>query len=819
MNSSKILFCLLAVAVAGLGATREEARECAWLRVSLPNMAGRTVFRNIETVRFVAEFGGRLEEGAEVRAAICQDAGPIVRTLEAQSAANGSVTWQVELRGLAPGAYRMAARLTDGSANRTCAQDDLPFHVLQRPHDLDFLPVCTRFTPVPSGRGWRGESGPLSAQILRDTIDNLLDHGITALEAVGHGFGGSNLSQEQAALVMNYAQARGMVITYHTGALEIFGRNAPPNPCVYSPEYAETVRRLAEGRLAPLKDIPRLYNVFTYQDEPFHGGPNSFGYNDEVKAEFKKRYGYELPPDLDSIRDDPKKWLDVITFRSDYFPDGWRQVYPIIKNIDPSFKTTLTHDSHNTFGGGCTSHSVIAIDDVFHWGGDFSDIYIYDLYPYLSLDFRFGEPSKLPEPRISQTHYSFAQMRNLTRAYKKDLGFWFGAYPLQMPPDDPGPRGRYWGEREMSTTAVAHGADYLILFYNVPTDPKHWESLGEGLRLIQKAGGRLLDAPKVKAKAAMLFPRTHYVQLQEEYFNVGLSFELFLRAFGELDILHEKQILDQKLDGYEVLLLFDVKLLPRKVAKRIAAFARRGGVVIADCLPQIDEYKRPLETMADLFGVKDAETSRIRRYGHWVFFAEPEPIWHNRPADAPDESVYKTDRIEGAAFGQPLDLTVVSPRPCVVTTGETILETAAGIPGVVQRRIRKGHAFLLGFCLQDTYFKTWQDDDEAARAQLRGLLEAMVRTAGVRPHVHSTNPDIEAAIRANKREAFLFIINHETERPNTCVTVADLGFEIGVITDMADGRPIPFTREHDAVQLDVSAPLGETRLLRLSKWP
>ena len=31
--------------------------------------------------------------------------------------------------------------------------------------------------------------------------------------------------------------------------------------------------------MAPLKHIPRLYNGFTYQDEPFHWGPQSFGWD------------------------------------------------------------------------------------------------------------------------------------------------------------------------------------------------------------------------------------------------------------------------------------------------------------------------------------------------------------------------------------------------------------------------------------------------------------------------------------------------------------------------------------------------------------
>ena len=536
-----------------------------------------------------------------------------------------------------------------------------------------------------------------------------------------------------------------------------------------------------------------------------------------MKAEFKKRYGYELPPDLDSIRDDPKRWLDVIGFRSDNFADGWRQVYRIIKDIDPSFRTILTHDSHNTFGAGYSSHSELAIDDVFHWGGDFSDMFVFDLYPYMMFDFRFGEVAKLQKPRISQTHYTFAQMRNLTRTYGKELGFWVGTYNPAWFKDYLGPdlQAKHWAEREMSTTAVAHGADFLLTGYKIPIDAGHWDSLGEGLRLIQKAGGRLLRAPKVKAKACMLFPRTHYIQLQEEYFNVGLSFELFLRAFGELDILHEEQITDDRLDGYEILVLFDVKLLPTAVAERIVSFTTKGGVVIADCVPNLDTYKKPTAVMESLFGVKDAKTDRIRRMGHWVPRVKADPYWANRSENAPDESVFTTAVLKGSALGQARDVPLVSPRPCTVTTGKVLIETASGSPGVIHRKVGNGQAFLLGLCLQDTYFKTWQDENEAARAQLRGLLRAITQMTGVRSHVHSSNPDIEASIRANQREGFLFVINHEAQQPDTTVQLADLDFEIGKIINLADGQPVPFQREDGVTELKISAPLGETRLLHV----
>ena len=35
------------------------------------------------------------------------------------------------------------------------------------PDKLDFFPVTTQFSPVPSGKGWKGEEGPLSEEMLR----------------------------------------------------------------------------------------------------------------------------------------------------------------------------------------------------------------------------------------------------------------------------------------------------------------------------------------------------------------------------------------------------------------------------------------------------------------------------------------------------------------------------------------------------------------------------------------------------------------------------------------------------------------------------
>jgi hypothetical protein len=683
------------------------------------------------------------------------------------------------------------------------------------PNPVGSFPVATQFTPVPSGDGWKGEEGPLSEQVIRDTIDNIIKHGFSGIEAP------TRRPPAEETFILKYAQERGMFISWLTGGLEGFGRDEPPNPSVYSPNYASTMKKNVEQALDSVKEISRLYNFFAFQDEPFTAGVNSFSHDDEAKAEFKKRYEYELPDDVDSVRSDPQKWRDLLNFQTSKFPDAWRQVYSTIKSINPNYKVTMTHDSHNTFGGGLGSNAQLAIDDVFHWGGDFADMFVYDIYPYMMYDFRFGEPSKFPVPRMSQTHYSFAQMRNLTRHYGKDLGFWVGTY---------NPNWfksflctelceKTWVEGETSATAVAAGANYLLTGYGIPTDPAHWEAFGRDLRRIQKTGGALLSAPRVKANACMLFPREQYLQLQEEYFNVGLSFELFSRAFGELDVLHEEQVTDERLDGYKILVLFDVKLLPRDVADRIAAFARNGGLVIADCVPQLDENRLPMNAMTELFGVAKADTGRIPRTGSWIPFKDQPSVWFAGVGSAQGESENAKDVLKAGAWeGGPAIADVVIPsfRACEVGDGEVLARTVENAPAIIRKATGAGSAYLFCFCAQDAYFKAWRDGDDGARAQLQALIAEPARLAGVKPHVHSSNPDIEAALRANEKEAFLFVINHEARAEDVLTTMSDVGFVIEKITDVEDGSEVSFHSKQGIVTLETRAPLGEFRLFRLT---
>ena len=704
-----------------------------------------------------------------------------------------------------------------GSSNFSAGQDRLP--ATTPTVKKGSFPFAVQFTPVPSGKGWRDEIPPLTDQVIEETIHNIILHGATNLSFGEFGTGGANQK------VMDYAQKLGMEIDITSNGVQLFKRNEPPKYSVYSPQYIDSVKQRIVPVLGSIKKVKSVHTIWPYMDEPFHADTTSFDYSIHAKNEFKKQYGYAMPANYASAKRDPKKHLEFVNFQSLTFPVAWNQIYKEVKAFDPRPKILMTHDSHNTLGGGVKSDSKFAIDDIFYWGGDFADLFIYDIYPYTMFDYRYGEYGKLPKPRISQMHYTMAQMRNLTTTYGKELGFWLGTYNegwfrrymnTEM-------EKQYWGERELAYTAIGNGCNFLITGLNIPSEAKHWDDLGDGMRAIQKIGAEILAAPKVKSKACFLFPRSQYVQLNEEYFNVGLTFELCLRAFGEMDIIHEEQVVDEMMNGYDILVLADVKMLPAEVAKNIEAFVKRGGIVIADCVPQMDAYLQPLKAMTNLFGVSSSSMDRVVQTGQWNPFSMLPAQWAFGLNPPPAEPVKTFAKASGSAYGKNYNFNVVTPRNCKISDGKSIFSMESGQPAVIEKKSGNGKTYLMGFCLQDTYFQTWKTNDLASRSQLYDLMHNIFSDSKVQSHAYSSNPDMEVTIRSNGKEAIIFVINHESPNAITEITLADLGFEPGEIQDIEWGRldrPVVFKKEGNTIKFTVLAvegtPTGVTRLLKIT---
>jgi hypothetical protein len=224
--------------------------------------------------------------------------------------------------------------------------------------------------------------------------------------------------------------------------------------------------------------------------------------------------------------------------------------------------------------------------------------------------------------------------------------------------------------------------------------------------------------------------------------------------------------------------------------------------------------------MKELFGVSSASTDRVLQKGQWNPFSMLPPQWAHGLKTAPPAPVKKFAKADGVAFGNRYDLTVVTPRHCKVSDGHSVFSMDSGEPMLVQKNFGKGKAYLLGFCLQDTYFQSFAAGDSGSRAQLYHLMHDIFADTKVRSHAYSSNPDMEVSVRGNDKEAFVFVINHESPNAVTDVTLADLPFSVGSITDVEWGRPVAFTKDGDLTKFTIMAvegtPTGVTRLLKVT---
>jgi len=665
------------------------------------------------------------------------------------------------------------------------------------------FPVSVQFSPVPSGEGWHGGEETLSDELKKQTIRNIIQHGVTHI---------STSAFAEHSVELTYAQELGMKLDCLTAGVELFHRQYPPKYSVFTPEYIDTVRTYMEQTLGPVRQVSSPYSVFPYMDEPFHADTTSFDLSEAAHKAFSERYGYPMPSSFTAARQDPLKYMDFINFQSSVFSEAWKKIYREVKKMDSRPLVTITHDSHNTFGGGSHSNSVWAVDDVFHWGADFADMFIYDIYPYTAEDYRLGESGLVYKPRMSQFHWSLAQMRNLTATYGKTMGYWIGSFNptwFRKFMDDTR-RSQYWMERETAYTAIAGGANFLMTGINIPIEARHWDDFGEAMTTIQKQGGALCEAKRPQAKACFLFPRTQHVLLNQEYFNVALTFELCLRTFGEMDVIHEDQIVDDDLLGYQILFLADVDVLPQAVASRIRDFVRKGGIVIADCVPQTDEALHPNNTLMEMFGISSAQTYRVNQVGLRIPCTIATPYW---------EFLKEEWKAPEKTFDKAKDFRVVSPRHCVAQGAKVKSVMESGESLLLTHSYGKGKTYLFGFCLQDTYLQTYLDENATGRAALHDLVNSVFKATQIKPVAHSSNPDVEVAMRKGDKEAFLLVINHEAEDPHTTLTLSDVGFQVGKVVDLHSGKELKFQRKGKGLKLAVcpskDSDGGVTRFLQL----
>ena len=289
------------------------------------------------------------------------------------------------------------------------------------------------------------------------TLDDLHAHGVTNIWI-------RDCRSENSRDIVRRFQKEGFRIDCMTHGHENFNRDETPQISVYHPDYESAVRKNVERGLSQMSELQAVDYVFPYIDEPFHRKPY-LDYSKATRAEFRRRYGYSMPKSFEEACRKPKTQLDFLNFQSTIFRDGWIKTGRIVREFDSRARIAITHDSHNVYGGGVGSNSQMAMDDVYYWGGDYADLFVYDIYPYLTFDYRYGELGIYRKPRMSQMHYTMAQLRNMTTAYGKKMGFWVGTYNKAWFVRFRGKEraAQFWSEREILYTAIV--VELIILFH------------------------------------------------------------------------------------------------------------------------------------------------------------------------------------------------------------------------------------------------------------------------------------------------------------------------------------------------------------------
>ncbi|MBI3944540.1 MAG: hypothetical protein HY321_01345 [Armatimonadetes bacterium] len=438
-----------------------------------------------------------------------------------------------------------------------------------------------------------------------EVVDDARAHGFNTVNAPG--------ASEQARAVRAHAQAAGMAISGFCDSLHPF--KTETTPCVHSPDYPAALDRLIGPKraeydalsrpwAATVVDEPCVDNRLTARDPARHLG--FVCHCEHCQRAFRAQYGVDLPEKMPSP-DQPALRRQYVEFYDDYWAEVWKRSVAYMKANRPDLLIANTYTENNCLG----RHVDLVFGDLLRWAEPL-DWLAADIYPYYYG--RNENDAAAIEWDMKRSRLLLAFLRCAGREYGIPFAWWVGCTSST----EETPK----AIRHMSYTAIGQGAQGLIgwgayfpekrpvLEYN----PALWEDAGKTFRDIGKIGADLRHAKKT-ARIALLCSETEHLfstpsdYVGPFYYDLVPAYDALLKAFGDVDLLYERQIAAGRLKEYQALVIANVEHLAGPAARAIEEFVNSGGVLICDRVPELDEENRRTDALSKVLGY--AERKRL----------------------------------------------------------------------------------------------------------------------------------------------------------------------------------------------------------------
>ncbi len=571
------------------------SRFCSFLvtppvELNVEFLYGKAAFAPGSRMRFAV--GAKPASGGMLAVRLCDAAGTMVHEFAAKPAQERT-DFEYVVPEIEKGEYRLVANLLN-AMKTVDAEVAAGFAVVDRLNMDEFFPIM-------SVVGTDGGGQVLDQEGVHERIDDLLRHGFNTI-AQGGGKRFAAVPLPYMLRLHNaserYAQSQGMAVIYEYTRFTDIARDAPAPVCSFSPDYPLHFEKNFATDVEVCKAVPRLIS-FKILDEPTVS-EKALDFCAHCQTAYRQKFGHALRKLKDIPTDAVWERLCHNEFVSDYVSAGYRAGYELKNRMGGQYGLLLTYMS--TMAGMANIDQVQ--EDGYEWSR-FADYVDFDVYPYF-----YPDSDKV---RMVRAHWVFAFLRAVAAKWKKPWGFYVELddrnYPFQINPAR--------ASSECAYTAIAQGCDYLNSFINTAfgtgtgARPERWEDCGRELRKIASVAPLLKNMRKTQAEVAFYFPHAQWY-VQGRSYAPMYAYQLILRAFGECDILHEKVLREDGPGALKCIVLVGVDVLPDDCAEKLVAFAREGGVIIADRAPEKNQTGGKCALPAEFFGRDPQQVGGVR---------------------------------------------------------------------------------------------------------------------------------------------------------------------------------------------------------------